>query len=60
MRREISGRQLTTRGVKLGSQKGVILATQNEPKLGVFPIVYLHAGLKIGSAIPYAIHQESN
>ena len=28
--------------------------------LGVLPIVYLHAGLEIGSAIPYAIHQESN
>ena len=47
-------------GLKLGSQKGVILAAQNEPKLGVLPIVYLHAGLEIGSAIPYAIHQESN
>ena len=23
---------------------------------GVLPIVYLHAGLDIGSAIPYAIH----
>ena len=56
----IWGRQLTTRGVKLGSQKGVILATQNEPKLGVSPMVYLHAGLEIGSAIPYAIHRESN
>ena len=27
---------------------------------GVLPIVYLHAGLEIGSAIPYAIHRESN
>ena len=27
---------------------------------GVLPIVYLHAGLEIGSAIPYAIHGESN
>ena len=26
---------------------------------GVLPIVYLHAGLEIQSAIPYAIHQES-
>ena len=34
---EIWGRQLTTRGVKLGSQKGVILATQNEPKFGGAP-----------------------
>ena len=49
-----------TGGVKLGSQKGVILAARNEPKLGVFPIVYLHAGLEIRSAIPYAIHRESN
>ena len=47
-------------GLKLGSQKGVILAAQNEPKLGVPSIVYLHAGLEIGSAIPYAIHRESN
>ena len=47
-------------GVKLGSQKGVILAAQNEPKSGVPSIVYLHAGLEIGSAIPYAIHWESN
>ena len=33
--KEIWGRQLTTRGgggVKLGSQKGVILAARNEPK----------------------------
>ena len=58
---EIWGRQLTTRGgVKLGSQKGVILAAQNEPKFGVPPIVYLHTGLEMGSAIPYAIHLESN
>ena len=27
---------------------------------GVLPIVYLHAGPKIGWAIPYAIHRESN
>ena len=49
-----------TGGVKLGSQKGVILAARNEPKFGVHPIVYLHAGLEIGSAILYPIHQESN
>ena len=47
-------------GLKLGSQKGVILAAQNEPKSGVPSIVYLHAGLEIRSATPYAIHQESN
>ena len=57
---EIWGHQLTTRGVKLRSQKGVILAALNEPKSGVPPMVCLHAGLEIGSAIPYAIHQESN
>ena len=33
---EIWGRQLTTRGLKLGSQKGVLLAAQNEPKSRVF------------------------
>ena len=49
-----------TGGVKLGSQKGVILAAQKEPKSGVSPMIYLHAGLKIRSAIPYAIHRESN
>ena len=59
MGREICGRQSTTRGgVKLGSQKGVILAAKNEPKSGSPPMVYLHAGLEIGSAIPYAIHRE--
>ena len=57
---EIWGRQLTTRGLKFGSQKGVILPAQNEPKLGVPSIVYLHASLEIGSPIPHAIHRESN
>ena len=33
-----------TEGGKLGSQNGVILAARNEPKFGVLPIVYLHAG----------------
>ena len=47
-------------GLKLGSQKGVILAAPNEPKFGVLPIVYLHAGLEIRSAISYTIYQESN
>ena len=27
---------------------------------GVSPMVYLHAGLEIRSAIPYVIHRESN
>ena len=54
------GCHLTTLRVKLRSQNGVILAARNEPKFGVLPIVYLHAGLEIGSAIPYAIHGESN
>ena len=39
-------------GLKLGSQKEIILAAPNEPKSGVSPMVYLHAGLEIGSAIP--------
>ena len=38
-----------TGGVKLGSQTGVILATQNEPKFGVSPMVYLHAGFHMRS-----------
>ena len=49
-----------TGGLKLGSQKGVISAAQNEPKSGVSLMEYLHAGLEIGSAIPYAIGRESN
>ena len=57
---DIWDRQLTTRGLKLGSKKGIILAARNEPKFGALPIVYLHAGLEIGSAIPYAIHRPSN
>ena len=57
---EIWGRQLTTRGLKLGSQKGVLLAAQNEPKSRVSPMVCLHAGLEIGFAVPYAIHWTFN
>ena len=49
-----------TGGVKLGSQKGVILVTQNEPKSKVSPLVYLRASLEIRSAVPHAIHRESN
>ena len=54
------GRQLNTRKGEIGVPKWSILAARNEPKFGVLPIVYLHAGLEIGSAIPYAIHRESN
>ena len=43
----------------MGSQKGAVLATQNEPKFGLLPIVYLHAGLEIGSGIPYVINREA-
>ena len=50
-------------GCQLTTRKG----ESGVPKWGPFgcskwvlPIVYLHAGLEIGSAIPYAIHQESN
>ena len=49
-----------TGGVKLGSKTGVILAAQNEPNLKVSPMVYLHAGLEIGSTVPHAIHWETN
>ena len=58
--REIWGCQLTTRGGEVRVPKGVIVAAQNEPKSGVPPMVYLQAGLEIGSAVPYAIHRESN
>ena len=57
---EIWDRQMTTRGAEIGVPKGVILAAQSEPKSMVSPMVYLHAGLKIGSAFPCAIHWESN
>ena len=45
--------------MNLGSGKGVILAAQNELKSWVLPMVYLHAGLEIGSSIAYAIYRES-
>ena len=57
---EIWDRQVTTRGAEIGVPKGVILAAQNELKLMVFPMVYLHAGLEIRSPVPWAIHWESN
>ena len=57
MGKEIWGRHLTTRGGDIGGQIWLLKMSQN---LGVLPIVYLHAGLEIGSANPYAIHRESN
>ena len=41
-----------TGGLRFGSKTGVILAAQNEPKLEVSPVVYLHAGLEIRSTVP--------
>ena len=47
--------------MKFGSQKGVILAAQILSQIsGVLPMLHLHAGLEIGSAIRYAIHREGN
>ena len=58
---EIWGRQLTTqRGEICVQKRGLIFAAQTEPKSGVSLMIYLHAGLEIGSAIPYAIHSESD
>ena len=60
MGREIWGRQLTIRGGEIRVPKGGHFGCSNLPKSGGPSIVYLHAGLEIGSAIPYAIHHESN
>ena len=60
MGKERWGRQSTTRGGEIGVPKGVILITQNEPKLKVSPMVYLHTGLEIRPAVRHAIHPESN
>ena len=58
---EIWGRQLTTRGGEIGGPKrGPFWLLEMSRNSGVLPKVYLHAGLEIGSAIPYAIHRESN
>ena len=58
---EIWGRQLTTRGIRnWGPKRGSFWLLKMSQNPGVLPIVYLPAGLKIGSAIPYAIHRESN
>ena len=56
---EIWGRQLTTRGGggNWGPKRGSFWLLKMSQNLGVLPIVYLHAGLKIRSAIPYAINQ---
>ena len=43
-------------GQNWGPKKRVDLAAQREPKSKVSPMVYLHAGLEIGSTIRYAIH----
>ena len=58
---EIWGRQLTTLGGEIGVPKGgSFWLLKIQPKSGVSPMVYLHAGLEIGCAIPYAIHWGSN
>ena len=58
---EIWGRQLTTRGGEIGVPKrGSFWLLEMSQNSGVLLIVYLHAGLEIGSAFPYAIHQQSN
>ena len=52
---EIWGRQMTTRGgVKLGSQKGVILAARNEPKSGAAPNSI--SPRRLGDRIYHSIH----
>ena len=57
----IWGRQLTTRGGEIGVRKrGSFWLLEMSQNSGVLPIVYLHAGLEIRFAIPYAIHRESN
>ena len=40
--------------------KGIILAPQNDPNLGVSSILYLHAGLEIGFLFPHANDREFN
>ena len=58
---EIWGRQLTTRGgLNWGPKRGSFWLLEMSQNSGVLPLVYLHAGSEIGSAIPYAIHRESN
>ena len=50
-----------TGGGEIGFPKrGSFWLLKMSPNSGVLQIVYLHAGLEIGSAIPYAIHGESN
>ena len=45
--------QVAPRGRKASSTRKIKPQTSN-------PMVYLHAGLEIGSAFPYAIHWASN
>ena len=61
MGKEIWGRQLFTRGGEIVVPKrGSFWLLEMSQNSGVLPLVNLDAGLEIGSAIPYAIHQESN
>ena len=42
-----------------GPKRGSFWLLKTSQRLALLPKVYLHASLEIGSAIPYAIHQES-
>ena len=55
--REIWGRQLTTRGGEIGVPKGVILATQNEPKFGGAPNII--SPRQLGDRIRHSIRHPS-
>ena len=58
---EIWGHELTTRAAEIGVPKrGPFWLLKMSQNPGVLPILHLHAGLEIGSVIPYAIHRESN
>ena len=58
---EIWSRELTARGGRnWGPKRGSFWLLEVSQNSGVLPIVYLHARLEMGSAIPYAIQQESN
>ena len=49
-----------TGGSNWGPKRGSFWLLEMSQNLGVLPIVYLHAGLEMGFAIPYAIHRESH